>query len=246
MFMKANPDVVLSDVFTTSSSKAPQNSDASTPNASVRRAVPVPMGKGEGTFVTFDGLEDSKEHIAIVFASPKDLERASGSEQDRAKNQEAVTPLVRIHSECLTGDVFQSGKCDCGEQLNEAIELMNERGGILLYLRQEGRGIGLYNKLDAYHYQRQGFDTYEANRMVGYGDDLRDYTVAAQMLKALGVTAIQLLSNNPDKRDKLRSMGIEVQTEVSTGVFVKESNRSYLAAKVNKTGHRIALDQSGN
>jgi GTP cyclohydrolase II len=142
----------------------------------------------------------------------------------------------------LTGDVFSSGKCDCGEQLNEAIELMKGRGGILLYLRQEGRGIGLYNKLDAYHYQRQGFDTYEANRLVGYGDDLRDYTVAAQMLKALGVTSVQLLSNNPDKRERLRALGIEVRKQMSTGVFVKESNRAYLAAKVSKTGHRIVLE----
>ena len=238
--MKATPDVVLSDVFANPSAKV---SPGSTPVASVRRAVPVPMGKGEGTFVTFDGLEDSKEHIAIVFKTPsQDQSPASSLEQAGEAGQDVATPLVRIHSECLTGDVFSSGKCDCGEQLNEAIELMNARGGILLYLRQEGRGIGLYNKLDAYHYQRQGFDTYEANRMVGYGDDLRDYTVAAQMLKALGVTSVQLLSNNPDKCEKLRALGIEVREQMSTGVFVKESNRAYLAAKVNKTGHRIALE----
>lgn len=218
MFMQARPDVVLNESPTPAA-----------PVATIRRAVPIPMGKGEtqgeGTFVTFDHLEDGKEHIAIVF----------GGEIGPA-------PLVRIHSECLTGDVFSSGKCDCGEQLQEAIELMKARGGILLYLRQEGRGIGLYNKLDAYEYQRQGFDTYEANRLVGFGDDLRDYTVAAQMLNALGVRSVQLLSNNPDKRDKLRSFGIDVQAEVSTGVFVKDSNRSYLAAKVSKTGHKIVLE----
>jgi GTP cyclohydrolase II len=227
--MQARPDVVLNESLTTPA-RGPAISAMGVAQAVIRRSVPIPMGEGqtkdEGTFVTFDHLEDGKEHIAIVFGD--------------WKNQAA--PLVRIHSECLTGDVFSSGKCDCGEQLQEAIALMKVQGGILLYLRQEGRGIGLYNKLDAYEYQRQGFDTYEANRLVGFGDDLRDYTVAAQMLNALGVPAVQLLSNNPDKRDKLRSFGIEVQVEVSTGVFVKDSNRNYLAAKVSKTGHKINLE----
>jgi GTP cyclohydrolase II len=191
--------------------------------SAVRRVVTIPMRGGEGSFHTFLGLQDGKEHIAIAFG-------------DWNKQK---SPLVRIHSECLTGDVFSSGKCDCGEQLNESIDQMQKLGGIVLYLRQEGRGIGLYNKLDAYELQRQGHDTYEANRLLGLGDDLRDYTVAAQMLDAMGIRSVRLLSNNPDKMQQLKNLGIEIESSVNTGVFVKESNRSYLTAKVVKTGHTI-------
>ena len=191
----------------------------------VRKSVEIPIRGGKGTFFTFSSLDDSREHVAIAFGA--------WASQD--------TPLVRVHSECLTGDVFSSGKCDCGEQLNEGIDLMQRTGGILLYLRQEGRGIGLYNKIDAYDLQARGHDTYEANRLLGLPDDLRDYTVAAQMLTAMGVQSVRLLSNNPDKRAQLESHGIKVEQAVSTGVFVKETNRSYLLAKVKKSGHAISL-----
>lgn len=191
--------------------------------ASIRKAITIPIRGGKGTFVTFHGLHDNTEHVAILFG---DWEK-----------QEA--PLMRIHSECLTGDVFGSGKCDCGEQLGEAIDRMQKSGGILLYLRQEGRGIGLYNKIDAYELQARGYDTYEANQMLGLQDDLRDYRVAAQMLNALGKNKVTLLSNNPDKRKQLQRFGIEVKEAVSTGVFLKPSNESYLLAKVQKTGHVI-------
>lgn len=196
--------------------------------AAVRRSVTIPMRGGKGTLFSFNGLEDDKEHVAIGFG-------------DYASQK---APLVRIHSECLTGDVFASGKCDCGEQLNEAIDLMQKQGGVLLYLRQEGRGIGLYNKLDAYHLQSQGFDTYQANRLLGLKDDERTYVVAAQMLDALKIRSIRLLSNNPDKRGQLEDLGIKIDASLNTGVFLKESNRLYLASKVSYTGHSIRLNQS--
>ena len=196
--------------------------------ATVRNSVPIPMEKGVGTFFTFWGLKDQKEHFAVGFGD--------------WKNQE--TPLVRLHSECMTGDVFFSKKCDCGQQLNEAIELMNKQSGILLYLRQEGRGIGLYNKLDAYELQYEGLDTYEANQKLGFDNDLRNYEVASQMLQALGKKSVRLLSNNPEKRSALESLGISVES-ASTGVFLQEHNQNYLLAKVLKTGHHIQMPGLG-
>ena len=118
---------------------------------------------------------------------------------------------MRLHSECLTGDVFGSQRCDCGPQLREAVERIATAGGFLLYLRQEGRGIGLYAKLDAYALQDDGLDTYDANLALGFGADERDYTVAAQMLLALGVRRVALLTNNPDKVHQLERLGIEVR-----------------------------------
>ena len=190
-----------------------------------RRRVRVPIGSGEADFFPVHGLVDGREHLALG------LGPWTGG----------ATPLVRIHSECLTGDVFASGKCDCGEQLQEAITAITKVGGILLYLRQEGRGIGLYNKLDAYSLQAQGLDTYEANRRLGLGDDLRDYTVARQMLDALGVERVRLLTNNPDKVAQLEKLGIQVEEQVSTGVFLKPANRHYLEAKVAVTKHRLRI-----
>ncbi|MBL7543656.1 MAG: GTP cyclohydrolase II [Bdellovibrionaceae bacterium] len=192
---------------------------------SVRQIVRVPIEKLEADFITFRNLADGNEHIALGLGDWRN----------------ATHPLVRIHSECLTGDVFGSGKCDCGEQLKESIHEIHRVGGLVLYLRQEGRGIGLYNKLDAYALQAKGLDTYEANQKLGLKDDLRDYTVAAQILQALNISSIRLLSNNPDKTSQLRELGINITEEVSTGVYVKPSNRKYLEAKVVKTRHRIGL-----
>lgn len=194
-------------------------------NATVRQNVRVPIDNIEADFITFTGLIDKKEHLALGLGNWKYTDN----------------PLVRIHSECLTGDVFGSGKCDCGEQLKESIQAIHRTGGLILYMRQEGRGIGLYNKLDAYALQAKGLDTYEANQQLGLKDDLRDYTASAQMLKALGISKIKLLSNNPDKIQQLRAHDIVVTNEVSTGVFVKPSNRKYLEAKILKTQHRIRL-----
>lgn len=195
------------------------------PKATVRQNVRIPIGTIEADFITFHNLADKGEHIALGLGDWKNN----------------PNPLVRIHSECLTGDVFGSGKCDCGEQLKESIEAIEKVGGVLLYLRQEGRGIGLYNKLDAYALQAKGHDTYKANRMLGLKDDMRNYTVAQQMLEALGVKSIHLLSNNPDKVRQLKDLGIKIINQVSTGVFLKDSNRSYLEAKVAVTNHRIKL-----
>ncbi|MEU0003807.1 GTP cyclohydrolase II [Streptomyces sp. NPDC006314] len=197
---------------------------AATPRARVR--VPLRFHDGysaEAELVTFHGLADGQEHVAVVLGDP------------------GPVPLVRLHSECLTGDVFGSARCDCGPQLREAVERIADRGGVLLYLRQEGRGIGLYNKLDAYALQDQGLDTYEANAALGLPEDARDYTAAAQMLAALGIGELDLLSNNPDKADQLRALGAGVRNRVPTGVFTTTHNVRYLRAKVLQTQHTLPL-----
>ncbi|MFF1702625.1 GTP cyclohydrolase II [Streptomyces sp. NPDC058252] len=200
------------------------------PTATVRTRVTVPLRFGDGysvdaDLVTFHGLADDKEHLAVVLGEP------------------TANPLVRLHSECLTGDVFGSARCDCGPQLREAVEQIAVRGGVLLYLRQEGRGIGLYNKLDAYALQDQGLDTYAANAALGLPEDGRDYTAAAQMLQALGIDSLDLLSNNPDKADQLRDLGITVSLRVPTGVFTTAHNVRYLRAKVLQTQHTLPLPE---
>ena len=150
--------------------------------------------------------------------------------------------LVRLHSECLTGDVLGSERCDCGPQLREAVGRLDRAGGYLLYLRQEGRGIGLYAKLDAYQLQSDGLDTYAANVALGYAADERDYAAAAQMLLALGLPAVRLLSNNPDKSVQLNRHGVTVVEEVPTAVHLSSANARYLATKA-AGGH--ALDLTG-
>jgi GTP cyclohydrolase II len=173
--------------------------------------------------ISFDNLCDNAEHIALVFPGPD-------------KNS---VPLVRLHSECMTGDVFGSAHCDCGPQLHEAISLLSAQGGILLYLRQEGRGIGLYNKLDAYHLQHEkGLDTFTANKHLGFEIDQRDFRVAAQMLETISFTQIRLLTNNPDKVSALRHHGIDVAEQVKTGRYETDSNRHYLETK-RRAGHSV-------
>lgn len=207
-------------------------------NAHVRTAVTVPLRfdggySTTGRVMTFRGLVDGKEHLAIGLGDWEGAvaRSASGGEP----------PLVRPHSECLTGDVLGSERCDCGPQLREAVERIAEVGGFLLYLRQEGRGIGLYAKLDAYALQDLGLDTYEANTALGHGEDERDYAPAAQMLHALGAERIRLLSNNPDKADQLERWGVRIAERVTTGVHLTEANAGYLAAKVDHTGHTLVL-----
>lgn len=191
----------------------------------MRRQVLVPLRLGDfvtpARLITFHGLADGREHLAIGLGQP------------------GRVPLVRPHSECLTGDVLGSARCDCGPQLREAVERIADVGGYLLYLRQEGRGIGLYDKLDAYALQDQGLDTYDANLALGHDEDERDYTVAAQMLRAMGVSSIALLSNNPDKRNQLQDNGIDIAFEVPTGVHQSELNARYLATKRDRGGHRL-------
>ena len=137
--------------------------------------------------------------------------------------------------------MFGSQRCDCGPQLREAAERITDAGGFLLYLRQEGRGIGLYAKLDAYALQDAGLDTYEANRALGHGEDERDYTAAAQMLTVLGADRIALLSNNPDKAAQLELLGVEVAERIPTGVHLSPANARYLATKRDHTAHTLAL-----
>jgi GTP cyclohydrolase II len=208
------------------------------PLATIRRRVTVPLRFSDGYTTTacvhtFDGLVDGKEHIALGLGDWK-----------RALTKSAAggrAPLVRPHSECLTGDVFGSQRCDCGPQLREAVERIAEAGGILLYLRQEGRGIGLYAKLDAYALQEAGLDTYEANVALGRGEDERDYSAAAQMLLALGAGRARLLSNNPDKAEQLGRLGVVITERIPTAVHLSKDNVRYLAAKAAHTAHTIVL-----
>ena len=141
--------------------------------------------------------------------------------------------------------MFGSQRCDCGAQLREAVERIADSGGYLLYLRQEGRGIGLYAKLDAYALQDAGLDTYQANLALGHGEDERDYTAAAQMLAAVGADRIRLLSNNPDKAAQLDVLGITVTEQVRTGVHLSEANARYLSAKREHTAHLLDLPVAG-
>lgn len=151
--------------------------------------------------------------------------------------------LTRMHSECLTGDVFGSERCDCGEQLHEAMRRIQAEGrGVLLYLRQEGRGIGLLNKIKAYHLQDGGMDTVEANRALGFADDLREYYVAAQMLHELGVENIDLLTNNPDKMAQLEASGITINERQPLEMTPTENDRFYLQIKRDKMGHLLHVE----
>ncbi len=206
--------------------------------ATVRTEVTVPLrfADGYGTSArvfTFDGLVDGKEHLLLGLGDWQGalVRSALGG----------APPLVRPHSECLTGDVLGSERCDCGPQLREAVERIAEAGGFLVYLRQEGRGIGLYAKLDAYALQDAGLDTYQANVALGRGEDERDYAAAAQMLQALGADRIRLLSNNPDKADQLAAQGVRVAERVPTGVHLTAANARYLAVKRDHTAHTLDL-----
>lgn len=192
----------------------------------IRNKVRIPIldTKLETQFVIFDGV--AQEHIAILFG-----------EIDISK-----TVLVRIHSECLTGDVFGSFLCDCGNQLMEAIRRIDERGsGVLVYLRQEGRGIGLYSKIDAYALQSQGVDTFTANKLLGYADDLRTYDDAVAILKALEIERIDIITNNPEKISCMSDGGIIVNHICSTGVYLNEFNKNYLLSKAKNKNHTIKI-----
>jgi GTP cyclohydrolase II len=192
--------------------------------------VPLLQGQIEAEIMTFSGLIDTSEHLALCFGSWK----------------EQQAPLVRLHSECLTGDVFGSALCDCGMQLNECLNLFHKKGGVLLYLRQEGRGIGLYNKLAAYSLQKLGQDTYEANRALNFPDDLRNYDVASQMLRALNIESIKLQSNNPDKANQLERNGIKVLEILNTGLFINPHNVTYLRTKALKSQHSLNIEDIDN
>jgi GTP cyclohydrolase II len=197
--------------------------DAS-PSLSIASRAHLPTRFAEqGEIVAFRSDEDSAEHVALLIGAPN-----------------GKPPLVRLHSECLTGDVLGSLKCDCGPQLDAALAAIAEAGwGILLYLRQEGRGIGLVNKLRAYSLQDQGFDTVDANLRLGFGDDERDFGVAARMLERLGQSEVRLLTNNPRKVKGLEAAGIRVAEQVPLQTESNPHNRAYLETKKARSGHDL-------
>jgi GTP cyclohydrolase II len=189
----------------------------------------LPIAASENAeIIAFRSADDLREHVALVIGG------RSGD----------IEPLVRLHSECLTGDILGSLKCDCGPQLDAALAAMDSEAanggwGILLYLRQEGRGIGLINKLRAYRLQDQGFDTVEANQRLGLPDEARDFETAARMLELLGVRRIRLMTNNPKKVDALAAAGIEVSERVPHQLPDNPHNARYLATKRDKSGHLL-------
>ncbi len=183
----------------------------------------------EADIVAFRSPDDTREHVALIIG------RQSGDS----------IPLVRLHSECLTGDILGSLKCDCGPQLDAALAMMADQArdgggwGVLLYMRQEGRGIGLVNKLRAYRLQDEGFDTVDANRRLGLPDEARDFPTAARMLSLLGARKVRLLTNNPAKVDALRDAGIEVIERVAHQLPENPHNARYLATKRDRSGHLL-------
>lgn len=186
----------------------------------------LPTPYGEFQAIGFVNEIDNYEHVALV--------------KGDVSTEEPV--LVRVHSQCLTGDVFGSFRCDCGEQLRKAMELINQEGrGVILYLRQEGRGIGLANKLRAYELQDKGMDTVEANEHLGFEPDLRDYGVGAQMLVSLGVKKMRLMTNNPKKIKGLEGYGLEVVERVPLEIIPRRENERYLMTKCEKLGHIMSV-----
>ncbi len=184
----------------------------------------IPSLFGEFRIKVFENTVDGKEHVALV----------------KGKWEEDEPILVRVHSECLTGDVFASMRCDCGDQLHNAMAMIEKAGkGVILYMRQEGRGIGLVNKVKAYALQEQGLDTVEANVELGFKPDARDYGIGAQILMSLGVKKMRLMTNNPTKRVGLESYGIQVTELVAIEVEPNNVNKKYLETKKNKMGHLL-------
>ncbi|WP_226679770.1 bifunctional 3,4-dihydroxy-2-butanone-4-phosphate synthase/GTP cyclohydrolase II [Sutcliffiella horikoshii] len=192
----------------------------------VQREVEIKLPTEFGDFraVGYSNVVDGKEHVALVKG---DIDPDSPT-------------LVRVHSECLTGDVFGSNRCDCGPQLHAALAQIEKEGnGVLLYMRQEGRGIGLLNKMRAYKLQEEGYDTVEANEKLGFGADLRDYGIGAQILRDLGVSQMKLLTNNPRKIAGLKGYELEVVDRVPLQMPTKEANENYLKTKHSKLGHML-------
>lgn len=190
--------------------------------------IPTEYG-GEFEMIAFENDVDNLLHIALV----------------KGDIDPEQPVLVRVHSECMTGDIFGSLRCDCGDQLHQAMEMISKEGaGAIVYLRQEGRGIGLVNKLKAYELQqKQGIDTVEANRKLGFKDDLRDYGIGAQILRSIGVRKMRLLTNNPKKMVGLEGYGLSIVEQIAIEIEPNEFNRCYLECKKLKMGHTLQLDE---
>lgn len=200
----------------------------------------LPTRFGRFTVVAIAGRSKGEEAVAIEHGRISGAKAATSPSSLRARHREGKAPLVRIHSQCLTGDVFASERCDCRAQLEMSLrKIAKERAGIVLYLPQEGRGIGLLNKVKAYELQDEGFDTVEANRELGFAADSRDYDFAAEALKALGVRRVRLLSNNPDKIRQLEKAGIRVVERVPCRPPTSRRSRAYLRTKKDKLGHLL-------
>ncbi len=186
--------------------------------------IPTPFGNFN--LIAFANRADEKmPHLAWVAQNPT--------------GNILKTPLVRMHSECLTGDIFGSKRCDCGEQLDAALKMIGQEGGVLLYLRQEGRGIGLINKLKAYQLQDSGLDTAAANVHLGFPEDGRNYSMAIEMLKQLNIPKIRLLTNNPLKVNALEKHGVEIEARIPIVIKPQTENEFYLQTKKMRMGHLI-------
>jgi len=197
------------------------------PRENVPSEAMLPTGYGDFTIQVFHEPSTGFDHVALTLGDMKGPDPV----------------LLRVHSECLTGDVFRSERCDCGPQLHSALETIVEKGwGVLLYLRQEGRGIGLHAKIQAYHLQDEGADTMDANLMLGLPADGRNYSIAADMLSELNVVDVNLLTNNPEKVAQLQSYGINVVERTPLIVGVNDTNRAYLSTKGARMGHHIEKD----
>jgi 3,4-dihydroxy 2-butanone 4-phosphate synthase/GTP cyclohydrolase II len=189
----------------------------------------LPSLYGDFKILGFANNKDHKDHIAVV--------------KGEVFGQEDV--LTRLHSSCLTGDALGSMRCDCGPQLHTALDIMEKEGlSVLLYMQQEGRGIGLVNKIKAYQLQDAGFDTYDANIHLGFEPDERDYEVSAAMLKKLGVNSVRLLTNNPDKIKQLRAYGVEISERVPLELPTHEQDRVYMETKKERFGHNLTLESN--
>ena len=197
-------------------------------------SIRFPTPYGEFTLHSYKSMVDPEPHLAVCCGGvgERDADGKPVPHDDAA--------LVRVHSECLTGDIFHSQRCDCGDQLHNAMKMIAAEGkGAIVYLRQEGRGIGLHNKLKAYRLQDQGLDTVEANEELGFPPDKRDYGIGAQILRDLGLRRLRIITNNPKKISRLQVYGIEIVEQVPIVIVPNEVNRRYLATKKEKMGHLL-------
>ena len=179
-----------------------------------------------GTWHVMAYANDRKSYVPHLVLQPAEM-----------KHEDQDVALVRIHSECITGDLFGSTRCDCGEQLQETMKLMSSKGGILIYLRQEGRGIGIIQKLKAYNLQDQGANTVHANTILGHGADERSYEIAIEILNDLNISKIDLLTNNPEKIDAFHNSSIEVRNRIPLVISPRKENEAYLKTKQSLMGH---------